>query len=233
MGEWNSYLIRSKESIEEETIREKDMLAQAWWIEIWRNYIKFFKLERSLIEIWNCAAMSCENIKNDYDWLEINYVVYGDRVCQLQLQFLSRFELFLIGKVVHIMRIIILFFHASLLFVHNLFAGRERRGGARWDGQGRGETTEKVHRHLRRQKDSTILLFCNWRSSSKMSARIAASATNCVDLSWSCRQRRWRRRRRRSWRRGWDLFAFQVQPGPRRPGCSSLGSWHQSDILTR
>lgn len=72
-------------------------------------------------------------------------------VCQLQLQFRSRLELFLIGKVVHIMRIIILFFHASF-FVPNLFGGRARRGEAR---MGR----EKVHRHLRRQKDSAALLF--------------------------------------------------------------------------
>lgn len=60
-------------------------------------------------------------------------------VCQLQLQFRSRLELFLIGKVVHIMRIIILFFHASF-FVPNLFGGRARRGE---DGQGKSSQTFK------------------------------------------------------------------------------------------
>lgn len=87
--------------------------------------------------------MCCENINNDYDWLGINYVVYVCRVCQLQLQFLSRFELFLIGKVVHIMRIIILFFHAFLLFVHNLFGDREGRGQGMGRNNGKSSQTFK------------------------------------------------------------------------------------------
>lgn len=71
------------------------------------------------------------------------YNIYLALQLQLQFQFGLWFELFLIGKVVHIMRTIILFFHAYFI-VHNLFGGKARKG----------ETTEKVHRHLMQTKGS-------------------------------------------------------------------------------
>lgn len=156
-------------------------------------------------ELWKYYDSALTMITDDYDSIATQTCTYLAHQLQLQFQFRLWFELFLIGKVVHIVRTIILFFHAYFI-VHNLF-GREARQDRERRNNGKSSQTFNADKRILQD-------FCSERRLKKFLKDVGNEECNELrrrlvlpPYNLAKQQARGREGKRKGWRRGTHLHS--------------------------